>query len=95
MIIMNHDTSHDDRRDKYDYNLYDKYKVWADKYFYLKHRKETRGIGGLFFEYNDPEHMSFDFIKDVGKQFIHIMESTVIRNYGQKYTQKDKDMTRP
>ena len=77
--------------DKYDATYYEKFSKACDEYFYLPHRQETRGIGGLFFEYNDPEHMSFDFIKDVGKQFMHIMESTVIRHYGQNYTQKDKD----
>ena len=77
--------------DKYDAKYYERFSKACDEYFYLPHRKETRGIGGLFFEYCDPKDMSFNFVKDVGKQFMHIMESTVIRTYGQVYTPKEKD----
>ena len=77
--------------DLYDPAYYDKFSKACDEYFYLPHRKETRGIGGLFFEYNDPEHMSFDFIKDVGKQFLLIMTDTVLLNYRKDYTKADKE----
>ncbi|EWH10937.1 coproporphyrinogen III oxidase [Catenovulum agarivorans DS-2] len=52
--------------------VYPKYKHWCDEYFYLKHRDETRGVGGLFFD--DLNHWSFekcfDFVKAVGQGYI-------------------------
>ena len=51
----------------YDPEYYPKFSKACDEYFYLPHRKETRGVGGLFFEYHDPKDMSFDFVKDVGR----------------------------
>ena len=53
-------------------DTYDKYKKWCDEYFFLKHRSETRGVGGLFFDdLNEPGFdRSFDFIKSVAGQFL-------------------------
>lgn len=52
-------------------DLYDKYKKWCDEYFYLKHRDETRGVGGLF--YDDLNEWGFDkcfeFTKNIGRGF--------------------------
>ena len=49
---------------------YKKYKKWCDNYFYLPHRNETRGIGGIFFDYKkDNWFKDFNFIKDVGLYF--------------------------
>jgi coproporphyrinogen III oxidase len=50
---------------------FQKLKDWCDEYFYLKHRKEARGIGGIFFDYleNDPEK-TFAFVQDAGNRFI-------------------------
>lgn len=42
--------SHKDALDKFDTNLYPKYKAWCDKYFFINHRNETRGVGGIFFD---------------------------------------------
>lgn len=52
--------------------VYKEYKEWCDRYFYLKHRDEPRGIGGLFFDdLNAPGFdASFDFIKSVGRAYI-------------------------
>jgi coproporphyrinogen III oxidase len=63
--------------DKYDDGYYDHFKKWADDYFYIKHRKETRGIGGIFFDHLKPnEHHSketlLDFIIDVGNTFVPV-----------------------
>ncbi len=53
-------------------NVYDEHKKWCDEYFYLKHRDETRGVGGLFFD--DLNQWDFDtclnYIKAVGQGFI-------------------------
>jgi len=53
--------------DKHNKNYYPKYKKWCENYFYLPHRKETRGIGGIFFDYKrDNWKNDFNFIKNVG-----------------------------
>ena len=77
--------------DKHDTTYYEKFSKACDEYFYLPHRNEKRGIGGLFFEYTSPEHMSFDFIKDVGKQFIVIMNQTIEWHSQDKYNEQDKE----
>lgn len=53
-------------------DLYAKYKTWCDEYFYLKHRDECRGIGGLFFDdYNEPGfEQSFAFLRSVGDSYM-------------------------
>ncbi|ODQ83197.1 hypothetical protein BABINDRAFT_159637 [Babjeviella inositovora NRRL Y-12698] len=43
-------TKHKEALDKYDTTLYPRYKKWCDEYFYIKHREETRGVGGIFFD---------------------------------------------
>ena len=51
-------------------DYYKKYKKWCDEYFYLPHRKEPRGIGGIFFDYKkDNWDKNFDFVRDVGLTF--------------------------
>ena len=54
--------------DKYNQDYYPKYKKWCDEYFFIKHRNEARGIGGIFFDYlNEGDSNSeFEFVKDVG-----------------------------
>lgn len=58
---------HKDALDKYDTELYPKYKKWCDEYFYIKHRGETRGIGGTFFD---------DFDTKPAGDILHIVESS-------------------
>lgn len=60
--------------DRYDDNFYPGFKTWADNYFYLPHREETRGVGGIFFDrLNDtsglPKETLFSFVQDVGRAF--------------------------
>ena len=61
--------------DRHDKKFYKKYKKWCDEYFYLPHRKETRGIGGIFFDYkkNDWEK-DFKFVTDLGVTFQMLLE---------------------
>ena len=66
----------------------ERYKDWCDEYFYLKHRREPRGIGGIFFDYlnsaGDPGNSAFDadfaFVRDVGESFLAIYGDIVRRN---------------
>ena len=53
-------------------DLYPRYKDWCDKYFFLKHRDETRGVGGLFFDdVNEPDFATaFSFVRSVGDSFL-------------------------
>lgn len=77
--------------DKHDETYYANFSKACDEYFYLPHRKETRGIGGLFFEYCSPNDMSFNFVKDIGKKFIEIMDTTVAGYCTENYTFEDKE----
>ena len=69
---------------------YLKYKKWCDKYFYLPHRKETRGMGGIFFDYkNNNWKKDFNFIRDVGLCFLDCA-TTIIRKKMYKQWTKDQ-----
>jgi len=60
--------------DKHDEAYYPKFKQACDEYFFIPHRNEMRGVGGIFFEYHDPKDMSFDFVKDVGRTFNYLVK---------------------
>ena len=62
-------------------DAYDRYKAWCDEYFFLKHRNETRGVGGLFFDdLNEPGFdKSFEFVRSVGDSFIEAYAPIVRR----------------
>lgn len=73
--------------------LYPRFKAWCDQYFYLKHRQEARGIGGLFFDdFNEHsfEH-SFAFLQSVGNHIILGYEPIVTRRCTLSYTSQHRD----
>ena len=71
---------------------YKKYKNWCDKYFYLPHRKETRGIGGLFFDYEIKNwYNNFNFVKELGLTFINISNNIIKKKLKTKWNFKDKE----
>tara|TARA_Y100000590_G_scaffold457785_1_gene611125 strand:- start:82 stop:891 length:810 start_codon:yes stop_codon:yes gene_type:complete len=78
--------------DRHNKRYYPKYKKWCDKYFYLSHRKETRGIGGIFFDYkmNDWDK-DFLFVKDVGLTFSYLIKKIIKKKMFLKSTQKEKE----
>jgi len=72
---------------------YPKYKKWCDKYFYLDHRKEARGVGGIFFDYKmDNWDKDFLFVKDLGIIFSYLMKKIIERKMFLKWTKKDKEI---
>ena len=73
-------------------NYYQKYKNWCDKYFYLSHRNEPRGIGGIFFDYKKKNFEGdFKFVRDVGITFQSIFNKIILNKINKKWTIKDKE----
>ena len=71
---------------------YKKYKKWCDEYFFLPHRKEIRGIGGIFFDYKMNDWNSdFEFVRDVGLTFNDLVREIIKKKMFKKYTKKDKE----
>ena len=78
--------------DRHNKNYYSKYKKWCDEYFYLPHRKESRGIGGIFFDYKkDNFEKDFKFVRDVGITFEQIFQKIIRNKINKKWTDKDKE----
>ena len=78
---------------KHNKNYYKKYKKWCDEYFYLPHRKEARGIGGIFFDYKkDNFEKDFNFVRDVGITFQMIFNKIIRKKINKRWTIKDKEM---
>jgi coproporphyrinogen III oxidase len=74
-------------------NYYKKYKKWCDEYFYLPHRKEPRGIGGIFFDYkNENFEKDFKFVRDVGVTFQMLFNKIIRKKINRKWTLNDKEL---
>ncbi|KAB2836611.1 MAG: oxygen-dependent coproporphyrinogen oxidase [Caedimonadaceae bacterium] len=71
---------------------YAKYKKWCDEYFYLKHRNEPRGVGGIFYDYleGDWDH-NFAFTQNVGRAFARVYPEIVRRNMLGVWTQEQRE----
>ena len=79
--------------DKHNKNYYKKYKKWCDEYFYLPHRKESRGIGGIFFDYKKNNwEKDFSFVREVGIIFKNISNEIIEKKNKLKWTIKDKEI---
>ena len=79
--------------DQHNKKYYAKYKKWCDEYFYLPHRDEARGIGGIFFDYKmDNWEKDFSFIKDIGITFAYLVEKIIEKKMFLKWTKKEKEI---
>ena len=73
-------------------NVYEKYKTWCDRYFFLPHRNETRGVGGLFFDdlNEDGFERSFAFQRSVGDHFLPAFMPILERRKDQPYGDRER-----
>jgi coproporphyrinogen III oxidase len=72
---------------------YEKYKAWCDEYFFLKHRNEARGVGGIFFDYLDSGdwEADFAFVREVGLAFLEIYPALVRRNFEAPWNKEERE----
>jgi coproporphyrinogen III oxidase len=72
---------------------YAKYKAWCDDYFFLKHRNEMRGIGGIFYDYLDSGdwEADFAFTRAVGEAFLDIYLALVRRHLAEPWTEAQRE----
>lgn len=79
--------------DRFDPDYYAKYKEWCDRYFYLPHRQEARGIGGIFFDnlYTGDWEKDFGFTQAVGEAFLNIYPALVRRHYKKKWNEEQRN----
>ena len=73
---------------------YEKFKKWCDEYFYLPHREEPRGLGGIFYDYlnSDNWETDFEFTRKVGITFIDSYKNIVVNTKNVKWDEKDKKL---
>ncbi|MEQ9467172.1 MAG: oxygen-dependent coproporphyrinogen oxidase [Ekhidna sp.] len=81
--------------DKHSPDFYPKFKNWADDYFFVKHREETRGVGGIFFDRltdneGRPKDDQWKFVQDVGETFIPAYSDAVKQLRDRDWTDADK-----
>lgn len=91
-VVHWHQTAKD-ACDPYGEDVYPRYKKWCDEYFYLRHRQETRGIGGLFFDdLNEPGfEKSFAFVRDVADRFLPAYLPIVKKRHRHKFGERQRE----
>lgn len=82
--------------DRFQPEFYSKFKKWADDYFFIKHRNETRGVGGIFYDRLNPKSTGldwediFEFSKAIGRTFVPVYSELIRRNKNKIFTEKHK-----
>jgi len=78
--------------DRHDPSYYEKFSKWCDDYFYLKHRNEPRGVGGIFYDYLDNDwDKDFAFTQDVGRAFLDIYPRIVRAHMEKDWTAEQRE----
>ncbi len=79
--------------DRHDPSYYRDFKAWCDEYFYLHHRGEPRGAGGIFYDYLDTGdwEADFAFTRDVGLAFLTVYPQIVRRHFNRPWTREDRE----
>lgn len=79
--------------DRHDPAYYPEYKEWCDRYFFLPHRNEPRGVGGIFYDYLESGdwEADFAFTRDVGKTFAQIYPQIVRTHMDKPWTQEQRE----
>jgi coproporphyrinogen III oxidase len=76
---------------EFDPDYYPRFKAWADEYFYLPHRDEHRGVGGIFYDYlEDDLERDFAFTRAVGEAFLDIYPRLVVRHMDRAWTAAER-----
>jgi coproporphyrinogen III oxidase len=72
---------------------HERYKAWCDEYFFLPHRNEPRGVGGIFYDHHDSGDLErdFAFTRDVGEAFLEIYPALVRRRMVEPWTQAERE----
>jgi coproporphyrinogen III oxidase len=71
---------------------YERFKTWCDEYFFLKHRNEMRGVGGIFYDYLETDwDAAFAFTQDVGRAFLAIYPQLVRRNFATPWSDAERE----
>ena len=79
--------------DAHDPTWYDKYKAWCDEYFFLPHRNEPRGVGGIFFDHHDSGSFDVDFafVREVGEAFLKVYSEIARGRMDEPWTAADRE----
>lgn len=79
--------------DRFNPEYYPKFKAWCDRYFFLPHRNEPRGVGGIFFDNlnSADEKQDFAFVQATGEAFLNTYPEIVLRRKNEPFTREDRD----
>ena len=79
--------------DKHDPDYYSRFKKWCDEYFFLPHRNETRGVGGIFYDYLDTGNWEgdFAFTRDVGAAFLKVYPQIIAAHMKEPWTLEQRE----
>ncbi len=79
--------------DAHDPVWHERYKAWCDEYFFLPHRNEPRGVGGIFYDHHDTGDWDrdFAFTRDVGEAFLGVYPQIVAGRLGESWTEAERE----